>query len=436
MTHRIVIIGGGAGGLELATRLGDKLGKSGGVDVTLVDRCPTHVWKPLLHEVATGSLDPQSHQIEYAAQALWHHFRFVPGEMIGLDRTSRRVTLGPVYAADAGNDEVLPARYIGYDTLVLALGSRTHFFGVDGAQTNSITLDTLEEAERLRRRLLQACIRNRLRRSAGLDETVKIAIIGGGATGVELAAELRRMESHFRQFGLQDSGQENHIRVTLFEAGSRLLPALPERVSSITRELLEGMAIDVSVSDPVVHVGKQDVRTKSGRAIPADITIWAAGIKAPDCLASLDGIDVNHANQIKVSRTLQSISDPNIFALGDCASCSWTTDRTVPPRAQAAHQQAMYLAKALRKRIQGQPVTEFHYNDHGSLVSLGAASAVGSLVGGIFGKNLLIEGFFAKIMYVALYRKHRAAVSGLRRTMVDALAHQLRRYTTPRVKLH
>lgn len=434
--HRIVIIGGGAGGLELATRLGDRLGKSRRAEVVLIDRAPTHVWKPLLHEVATGSLDTQAHQIEFAAQARWHHFDFVLGEMTGVDRAMKRVHLAPMVDPENPNNEILPARNIEYDTLVLALGSRTHFFGVQGAQAHAVTLDTVDQAEGLRRRLLQTCIRNRNRRHAGAPETVRIAIVGGGATGIELAAELRNMERAFRKFGLHAADKESAIRVTVIEAGQRILPALPDRVSTATVQQLDRLAIEVSVGDPVIEVTRQAVKTRSGRIISADITIWAAGIKAPECLASLDGIAVNRSNQITVSQSLQSETDPSIFALGDCASCAWSDGRMVPPRAQAAHQQAMFLAKALRARIEGRALGQFAYSDYGSLVSLGPASAVGSLLGNAIGTSVMVEGLLARLMYAALYRKHLVAVSGWRRTFVGILAHALRRFMMPAVKLH
>lgn len=291
----------------------------------------------LLHEVAAGSLDTHAHQITYAAHAHWHHFSFVQGEMTGVERDARQVKIGAVVDADDDSKEVLPARTIEYDTLVLALGSRTHFFGVPGAQDNAITLDTLEQAERLRKRLLQACVRKQALSEGGNAEPVDLAIIGAGATGVELAAELRRMETTFRQFGVLATDGSTTMRITLLEAGNRILPALPEKVSLATHTSLKNLDVSISVSDSVTRVEPQSVATKSGRVIPADITIWAAGIKAPEVLASLDGIVVNKLNQVKVSGSLQSESDENIFALGDCASCSWTSERMVPPRAQAAH---------------------------------------------------------------------------------------------------
>ncbi|GAB3627577.1 FAD-dependent pyridine nucleotide-disulfide oxidoreductase [Pandoraea terrae] len=434
--HRIVIVGGGAGGLELATRLGDTLGKSGRANVTLVDRCPTHIWKPLLHEVATGSLDTNAHQLEYAAQAHWHHFEFTLGELVGLDRASKSLRLAAVLDAES-REEVLPPRELTYDNLVLALGSQTHFFGVPGAQANAIPLDTPEQAEKLRRRLLQTCIRKGSKScEINFPGVVNVAIIGGGATGVELSAELRRMEKAFRKFGLHAANQESDINITLLEAGPRLLPALSPRVATITTDLLRKLGIQVSVGDPVTKVDRDSVTTKSGSCVPADITIWAAGIKAPDLLANLDGIEVNRINQVKVTRSLQSQTDSNIFAFGDCACCSWKDDRFVPPRAQAAHQQAAFLAKSLRARVSGFSPREFKYSDRGSLVSLGAASAVGNLMGGVIGGSIMIEGLIAKFMYAALYRKHLATVAGVRRMLIDSLVHGLRRVGMPRVKLH
>jgi NADH:ubiquinone reductase (H+-translocating) len=422
--HRIVIVGGGAGGLELATRLGNRIGKSGRAQVTLIDRSAVHVWKPLLHEVATGSLDTHAHEIVYAAHSHWNHFDFVHGEMTGVERDDRYVRVGPVFDSESAHSEGLPERNIEYDTLVLALGSRTHFFGVPGAEQHAIALDTLSQAERLRKRLLQVCLK---KRAHSEDEAIDIAIIGGGATGVELAAELRRMEHTLREFRLLS----HTMRISLLERGDRVLPALPERVSEATRATLEDMGVTVRLSTAVTRVASDSVEVDGGASIPADITIWAAGIKAPGVLASLDGLAVNHINQVKVAASLQSESDADIFAIGDCASCTWHGETRVPPRAQAAHQQAMFLFKALCARVDGRAIGEFTYKDHGSLVSLGSPTAVGNIA-----ENFFVKGFIAKLMYAALYRKHLVAVSGLRRTVFAMAAHGLGRLLTPRVKLH
>jgi NADH dehydrogenase len=389
-----------------------------------------------LHEVATGSLDTHAHEIAFAAHSHWNGFTFVHGEMTALDRESRCVKIGPVFESESNETEVLPARDLRYDTLVLALGSRTHFFGVPGAEEHAIALDTLQQAERLRKRLLQVCLKKRAYGTTEANEAVDIAIIGGGATGVELAAELRRMEHTLRQFRLLSESPRAAMRITLLERGGRVLPALPERVSDTTQDALEKMGIAVRVSTSVTRVRPESVEVAGGVSIPADITIWAAGIKAPGVLASLDGLAINPINQVKVTGSLQSETDTNIFALGDCASCSWTAEVRVPPRAQAAHQQAMFLFKALCARIKGRRVGTFTYKDHGSLISLGSPTAVGSFAGVTRTGKFFVEGFIAKLMYAALYRKHLLAVSGLRRTVFAIAAHGLGRLLTPRVKLH
>ncbi|KVZ48166.1 pyridine nucleotide-disulfide oxidoreductase [Burkholderia ubonensis] len=447
--HRIIIVGGGAGGLELATRLGDRYGARGNRPaqalVTLVDRYPTHIWKPLLHEVAAGSMDPFTQELEYAAQARWHGFEFQQGELVGLDRATKRITLSPVNDSDGA--ELLPQRMLDYDTLVIAIGSTTHFFGVQGAQENAIALDTVAEAERFRKRLIAACMRAEHQNpapaaasgdpSAPAEPRIQVAIVGGGATGVELSAELRNTAQVLSAYGLHKLDPRHDVGIVLIESGPRILPALQERVSTATAELLEKLGVRLMLSERVTEVAPGVVRTASGKSVRADLTVWAAGIKAPAVLARLDGLQVNKLGQLDVRRTLQAANDDNVFALGDCAACVWPgNERNVPPRAQAAHQQASFLLKAIGCKLEGRPLPEFTYRDFGSLVSLGHFSAVGNLMGGLIGGNMLIEGLFARFMYMSLYRLHIAALHGYPRMMLDTVAHWLRRTTLPRVKLH
>jgi NADH:ubiquinone reductase (H+-translocating) len=443
--HRFIIVGGGAGGLELATRLGDRFGTPRGKNkkeqvarVTLIDRNPTHIWKPLLHEVAAGSMDPFTQELEYAAQALWHGFEFHQGELIRLDRADKRITIGPLLDHEAG--ELLPQRELEYDTLVVAIGSTTHFFGVEGAQNWSIALDTVGQAELFRKRLIAACIRAEHQEPdtvvAG-EPRVQVAIVGGGATGVELSAELRNTAHVLSAYGLHKLDPEKDIGIALIEAGPRILPALQERVSTATAELLTKLGVNLMVGETVAEVMRDSIRTASGKTLRADLTVWAAGIKAPAVLAHLDGLPVNRLGQLIVRRTLQTETDDNVFALGDCAACPWPgNERGVPPRAQAAHQQASFLLKTLARRIEGKPLPDYTYRDFGSLVSLGHYSAVGSLMGGLIGGNMLIEGLFARFMYMSLYRLHVAALHGYARMVLDTIGNWLRRSTAPRVKLH
>jgi NADH:ubiquinone reductase (H+-translocating) len=446
--HRFIVVGGGAGGLELATRLGDRYGKARRngeprASVTLVDRYPTHIWKPLLHEVAAGSLDPFTQELPYAAQARWHGFAFQQGDLVGLDRAAKRIKLGAVKDDDGG--ELLPPRELDYDTLVLAIGSTTHFFGVPGAAENSIALDTVEQAERFRKRLIAACMRAEHQApepsSAGVaasgEPRVQVAIIGAGATGVELSAELRNTAEVLSAYGLHKLDPRHDVGIVLIEAGPRILPALSERVSSATAELLQKIGVQLLIAERVTEVTPGIVRMASGKAVRADLTVWAAGITAPPVLAQLDGLAVNKTGQLIVRPTLQTETDNSIFALGDCAACPWPgNERNVPPRAQAAHQQATFLMRSLGNLLDGQALPEFTYRDFGSLVSLGHFSAVGNLMGGVIGGSMLIEGLFARFMYMSLYRLHIAALHGYARMVLDTFAHWLRRTTLPRVKLH
>jgi NADH dehydrogenase len=434
--HRIVIVGGGAGGLELATRLGDTLGRRGRARITLVDCSRTHLWKPLLHEVAAGSMDMYEHDLDYLAQARWHHFQFRLGYMDGLDRARRVVKLGPTYD-EIEHEELISRREINYDTLVIAVGTRTNDFGTPGARQHAISLDTPADAEHFHRRLVNACIRANAQKTPLAPEQLNVAIVGAGATGVELAAELHKTTRELVAFGFERIDPERDIQLSIVEAGPRILPALPERVALRALDLLRGLKVDVHTNERVTEIRADGVVTASGRTIAAELTVWAAGIKAPDFLKDLDGLETNKVNQIVVNQTLQSTRDPDVFAMGDCACCPWPDHAPcVPARAQAAHQEASHLARNLERRLEGKPLRPFVYRDFGSLVSLGEYSTVGSLMGKLLGGALFIEGLFARIMYISLYRMHLYALHGAARVIFDMLGRLFTRRTEPRVKLH
>ncbi len=433
--HRIVIVGGGAGGIELATRLGDSLGRRGQAQITLIDRSRTHLWKPLLHEVAAGSMDVDQHMLDYLAQARWHHFRFQLGAMRGLDRERRMVRIAPT------NDEdgrlLIGEREISYDTLVIAVGSGSNDFGTPGAREHAISLDTPPQAERFHNQLINACIRANAQPEPLRPEQLQVAIIGAGATGVELAAELHHTTRELVAFGLEKIDAGRDTRITLIEAGPRVLPALPERLSKSTTDLLGALDVQVLTGARVTAVERDGVVLADGRKIPAELTVWAAGIKAPDFLKDIGGLETNRLNQLVVKDTLQTTRDADIFALGDCAACAWPgREHNVPPRAQASHQQATRLADNLERRLAGKTLRPFTYRDFGSLVSLGEYSTVGSLMGALVGGSLFIEGLFARFMYVSLYRMHLYALHGFAKVFFDTLARMITRRTEPRVKLH
>jgi NADH:quinone reductase (non-electrogenic) len=433
--HRIVVVGGGAGGLELVTRLGNRLGKRGRAHVTLIEKARTHFWKPHLHEIAAGSIDINNHAIDYLAQSHWHGFRYRLGEMTGLDRTRREVQVAPVL--DGEGTPITPPYTRGYDTLVIATGSYTNDFGTPGVHEHAIALETPEEAERFHVRLVNACIRAHVQGAAAGPHQVAVAIVGAGATGVELAAELRKALRQLVTYGLDQIDPERDIQIHLIEAGPRILPALPERIGNAAAELLKGLGIQLRCGTKVSAVRADGVELAGGVFVPAQLVVWAAGVKAPQWLRELDGLETNALNQLVVRPTLQTTRDDAVFAIGDCAAAPWLGHSgNVPPRAQAAHQQASHLAAQLQRRLKGQPLKPWRYRDFGSLVSLGQHSTVGNLMGALVGGNLWVEGLFARAMYLSLYKLHELAVHGWWRTTLGTASRLLTRRTEPRVKLH
>lgn len=429
----VVIVGGGAGGLELACKLGRKLGPQ---KVTLVDAKMVHIWKPSLHEVAAGTLDIHQEGLSYPMLAHNNGFNFVLGAMHGLDAQAKTVELAPVL--DDSGDEVLPARKLGYDRLVIAVGSQSNYFGVQGAQAHTISLDGPQQAESFRLKMLKQLAMLDLRKKAEPQARLNIVIIGAGATGVELAAELREASHVHSRYGFSRIHPIEDVAITILEGAPSILPVLPTAVSDAALRLLVKRGISVVNNCKVVDISAKQIVDDKGVVYPADLCVWAAGIKAPAWLAQL-GLPVNRNNQLEVQGDLQVSGQADVFALGDCAACQQPDGSWVPPRAQSAHQQADYLFKAIMAHHRGKPAPAgpYLYKDHGSLVSLGSRSSVGSLMGGLFrASSMFVEGFFARTMYASLHLMHHYAVLGGPKTVLMAAARFLMKRATPLVKLH
>jgi NADH dehydrogenase len=433
--HHIIIVGGGAGGLELATRLGDKLGKKGKARISLVEKFRTHIWKPLLHEIAAGSMDVGRYELPYQAQGYWHGFQFRYGEMTGIDRKKQLVFLAAT--SDEEGREITPVRSFKYDTLVIAIGCVGNAFNTPGVKEYAIMLDTPDEAERFNRRLLNACVRAFAQEEPVRPGQLHVVIIGAGATGIELAAELHQTARGLVAYGLDKIDPEKDIKITVVEAADRILPALPERISKAVVETMRGLNVDIRTGARVTEVMADGVKLADGSVIPSELVVWAAGVKGPDVLAKLDGLEVSRSNQLVVMDTLQTTRDPNIFAFGDCAYLvPKGASAPIPPRAQAAHQEASHLFTELQRRLRGEPLRPFRYRDFGSLVSLGEYSTVGSLMGFVLGKSYFVEGLFARLMYRSLYKMHEIALHGPGKVVLDTLSRAITRRTEPVVKLH
>ena len=437
--HKIVIVGGGAGGLELATRLGKAYGRSNRVIVTLVDKNRTHIWKPKLHEIASGSMDFGDHEVDYMAQAHWNHFTFRIGELKGLDRANKTIDLYPYL--DSDGSPVTPIQQIEYDTLVVCVGSLSNDFGTQGVKEFALKLETQHDAKQFHSKMVNACIRAHHQKEVIHKRQLHVAIIGAGATGVELAAELHRTTREVVAFGLDRIDPEKDIKVSLIEAAERILPALQPRFSLATEDLIKKLGVQVFTSSKVMEVMSNGIRLADGRVLESELVVWAAGVKAPDFLKDLGGLETNRINQLVVLDTLQTTRDIDIFALGDCAACPCPDEDggrggIVPPRAQAAHQQASHLFEQIKRRLSNKSLRPYRYKDFGSLVSLGKFSTVGNMMGGLIGKNLMIEGYFAKLMYLSLYKLHELAIHGFIKTSLYTFARMITKQTNPTVKLH
>jgi NADH dehydrogenase len=435
MKTQIVVVGGGAGGLELVTRLGAALGREA-FDVILVEHSRTHIWKPLLHEVAAGSLDANLDEVGYRSHGHRWGYRFYYGSLETIERESRHVVVAPVF--DEKGAEVIGRHRIRYDYLVIAIGSVSNDFGTPGVAEHCLFLENREQADRFRLRLLNHCLRVSRAMSADppADAHVEIAIVGGGATGVELAAELYNAASGLKHYGLEVF-DESRLRVTLIEAGPRILPALPEKLAKAAHDELEALGVRVLENTAVVEVTANAMRTKAGEAISFDISVWAAGVRGPEILHDLDGLESTRSNQLVVLPTLQTTRDPRIFAIGDCCFLKPEgAERPVPPRAQAAHQMALTAYRNIRNLIDGKPLKLFVYRDKGSLVSLSRFSTVGSLMGNLVGGRMAIEGRLARLVYMSLYRMHLLAIHGWLKGTALILVGHVNQVVRPKLKLH
>lgn len=432
MNIRIVIVGGGAGGLELACKLGRKLGVE---QVTLVDQQLFHIWKPSLHEVAAGTLDIHQEGLSYEMLAHDNRFNFCLGALTGLDLARKEIQVAPVL--DEHGEELVPARSLPFDQLVVAVGSTANHFNVPGAAEHTLSLNRPADAEHFRLRMLKLLTAAELRKSAGAPGQVRIVIIGGGATGVELAAELREASVVHSRYGFRRLDPQRDVQITLIEGADRILAPLPEKVSQAATTLLKERHVAVETRCRVARITPTQVEDAGGRVFPADLVVWAAGIKAPEMLTTL-GLPTNRSGQLEVEPTLRVKGQSDIFALGDCAACPTASGGWVPPRAQAAHQQASHLYQTLMARAMGRPERNgsYVYRDHGSLVSVGTQTSVGNLMGNLFRSTWYVQGALARTMYVSLHLLHHQAVLGSLRTAVLAVARFLVKRATPLVKLH
>lgn len=414
--QKIIIIGGGAGGLELATDLGDKLGKTDKAQITLIDKNSYHLWKPLLHEVATGVLDEQVDNIYYASQGQQHNFEFTQGTFTDLNRDQKQITI------INHQDESVT---IDYDILVIAIGSTSNDFGTPGVKEHCIFLDDQNAAIRLRETLINkftsfcSIIDND---QSNDEDKIRIAIVGGGATGVELASELPHMVEAFGACG-RNKMCSDLLDVSVIEATDRILPALPEKTAASITKTLEKQGIHVLTKTMITKAESDGFYPKEGDIIKADIMIWTAGVKAPDYLKEIAGLESSRSNQLVVKPTLQTSRDDNIFVIGDCAYAMQDNGHASPPTAQAAHQMAKICYENIINILDNKPLKSFKYTDNGTIISLhDTAQGVVKIAGK---SEMGVKGWFALIIHRLLYRMHQASLLGIFKTIRFARASKV-----------
>ena len=355
--HRVVIIGGGFGGIAAIETL-----KGTDVDITIIDRRNHHLFQPLLYQVATTSLSPS--EIAWPIRMLVKHrpeVTTVLGNVTGIDKAAQQVEL-----EDGGR--------IPFDSLIIATGARHAYFGHDDWEPFAPGLKTLEDATAMRRRLLLAF--EAAERETDPDRRralLTFAIIGAGPTGVELAGaviELARLtlRNEFRSI------HPEQARVILIEAGPRVLLNFRENLSDYAKAALERLGVEVHLGEAVTEVTADSV-TYGGKVLQANTIIWAAGVLASPAAKWL-GVEADRAGRIKVNPDLTVPGSPNIFAIGDTVTVTGPNGKPVPGIGDAAKQGGKHAARAIRARLAGQPVPTFRYNHLGDIATIGRSAAV------------------------------------------------------------
>lgn len=382
---KIVVIGGGAAGLELVTRLGRQVRGSKEHEFILVEPSSYHYWKPRLHEVAAGTFDSELDAVSYFQHAACSGYRYIQATMTGVERSSKTLYLSCAEGI---------ATELSYDYLVIAVGSTSNDFNIPGVAQHCVFMDSSTQAQRAWERI------NPLLKSSSER---RITIVGAGATGVELAAELAQVSQRTRRYSCAAQ-----LQIVLIEAAERVLPGGPISLSEKARKALIRQGVEVRVNTRIQRAENGHLITAEEELITADVQLWAAGIKCANWLRQLDGLETNQQNQLKVSATLQTQKDLDIFVIGDSAECPQADGSFVPPRAQAANQAAHHLAIQFKRLLKGRELQPFVFRDGGMVVAIGHNNAVGALMN----NTLILNGWFIRSLYNSIFRLHQQVLFG------------------------
>jgi NADH dehydrogenase len=392
--HRVVVVGGGFGGLQAVLKL-----RRAPVEVTLVDRRNFHLFQPLTYQVATGALSPG--EIAYPLRSIFKragNVRVLMAEVAGFDLGARQLRLRSVSGVPA--PEALE-----YDTLIVAGGSHYAYFGHDEWAENALEVKSLESAIAVRSRILAAfeaaeAEADPKRREAWLT----FVVVGAGPTGVEMAGQIAELarDTLRREFRSTDP---RAARILLVEAADRVLTAFPEKLSARAERSLHRLGVTPMLGHSVVAVDGTSVSTQAGEAverIPTHTVVWAAGVAASGLateLAQLTGAETDRAGRITVEADLSLPGHPEVLALGDMVRVKSPdgATQTLPGVAPVAMQQGRYAAKAIRRRLRGDAPKPFHYIDKGNLATIGRAAAVADI------KGIKLSGFIAWLTWLMIH---------------------------------
>ena len=386
--HQVVIVGGGFGGLSAAQQL-----KNAPVQVTLIDRRNFHLFQPLLYQVATGWLSPANIAATLRATLKRHqNTRVLLAEVLGIDVDAHCVTL---------DDGLVP-----YDSLIVAAGSRHHYFGNDRWEALAPGLKTVEDATEIRSRIFYAFeAAERECDSERLNALLTFVIVGGGPTGVELAGALGEIANDTLRHDFRNI-DPSKARILLVEGGDRILPTYPAKLSRQAELSLNSLGVTVHANAIVTDVQPGAVTVKRGEAVEqilCSTVIWAAGVQASflgDAIAQATGARIDRSGRVLVEPDLTVAGHAEIFVIGDLANYTHQTGKPLPGVAPVAIQQGRYVAKALESRLAGKPSRPFRYRDRGNMAIVGRASAVADI------GRFEFSGFFAWLAWLFVHLMH------------------------------
>ena len=401
-----VVVGGGAAGLEMVTRLASSFSSKSGHTVTLVEPSSHHLWKPRLHEIAAGTFDNELDSVAFRLHAACHGYQYVQARMSGLDRANKTITVSAEFS---------PEQTLKFDYLVIAVGAISNDFKIPGVSEHCLFLDSASQAEKAWEQMKQMMANGGAHR---------VSIVGGGATGVELAAEWAKVSKQLNRYQ-----NDTQLSITLIEAADRVLPTSADCMSEKVLKKLQKQGVNVRLNARVKRAEADRIVTEN-EVIPADLQIWAAGIRCPDWLANLDGLESNRINQLKVLPTLQTTLDESVFVIGDSAECPQEDGRVVPPRAQAANQAAAHLAKQFKRLVKGKELRQFVYKDGGMVVALGHDYAVGALMN----DKVVLRGRYVRRLYDTIFRLHQRIIFGWFRVSALVVLKRLKGLLNPYYK--